>query len=446
MRMVEPNGISSGCQDGLSETISSRNMVNDSSMKNVLFFDEEQTAKFTCTECKKYFYNAVALQNHIKMQHDASDRKCVESQKRYVEENFKDLCGFKFIPLPDNESKNIGTHTGVTSRIFTEDTTYLIVKVEGIDMEMEALKKAHHNGNKKNNIRPIKPPVDLRGPFTCTFRSILRPDLQCRQIFFNCCDYSTHYREEHTKRRNAALRCQVCEKRLDNDNDNIQSNTIAAQFQPVSHYTFSCRICGQTFLDSAQFDEHNRIVHAKSKPHQCTICAKRFTQQGGLQQHMRMHTGIRPFVCTYCPKAFTQKAGLDQHLRTHTKIKPFKCVICSKCFSQSVHLRQHMRTHTNIQPFECSVCGRRFKQSSHLNFHTRSHVVGASSLDIEKYAQAMPHQNQMEFLNLSNLQPVQDGETLYYAAELAEPMPINHIQDPFSYQPQVMLPEHMLSI
>ncbi|CAH0402096.1 unnamed protein product [Chilo suppressalis] len=439
MRMVEPTGILMKSQVSVPDPVPGISIVNKSLTKDNLLFQEELIAKFTCAICKKSFYNAVALQNHTNMQHDARDGKRVEAlTRRYVDENLKDLCGFKFIPMHDNNESRDGTNGRLISRVFTEDTTYLIVKVEGSDEEMEALKKYQQNGNKKSHSRPIKPPVDLRGPFTCTFRSTMRPDLQCRQIFFNCCDYSMHYREEHTKRRNAALRCQVCEKRLDNDNVVAPSSVLAA---PLQHrYTFSCRICGQTFFDNVLYEEHNRIVHAKTKPHQCTLCSKRFTQQGGLQQHMRMHTGIRPFACTYCPKAFTQKAGLDQHLRTHTKIKPFKCVICSKCFSQSVHLRQHMRTHTNIQPFECSVCGRRFKQSSHLNFHTRSHVVGASSLDIEKYAQAMPHQNQMEFLNLSNLQPIQDGETLYYAAELAEG-PSMH-QNPFPYQTQVMLPDH----
>ncbi|CAH2208451.1 jg25438 [Pararge aegeria aegeria] len=155
------------------------------------------------------------------------------------------------------------------------------------------------------------------------------------------------------------------------------------------------------------------------KPHQCSICSKRFTQVGGLQQHMRMHNGIRPFVCKFCNKAFTQKAGLDQHLRTHTKVKPFKCIICCKCFSQSVHLRQHMRTHTNIQPFGCPICKKRFKQSSHLNFHMRSHMDETSALLMEQYVQAVQEQNQnMDFFNLSNVQPVQDGDTLYYAAQL----------------------------
>lgn len=261
----------------------------------------------------------------------------------------------------------------------------------------------------------------FRGPFTCTLPSTLRPSVQCRQIFFNCCEYSLHYREEHTKRRKAALRCQVCEKRL--DRDFYPTTTLTEQLNTQNTSSFSCRICGFTFLDSTDFDEHNRIVHAKMKPHQCSLCSKRFTQLGGLQQHMRMHTGIRPFVCKFCSKAFTQKAGLDQHLRTHTKVKPFKCIICCKCFSQSVHLRQHMRTHTNIQPFGCPICNRRFKQSSHLNFHMRSHVGEASALIMEQYAQAMQQQGQMDFLNFSKVQPVQDGETIYYSAELASMPP-----------------------
>ncbi|XP_028163010.1 zinc finger protein 26-like [Ostrinia furnacalis] len=403
------------------------------------FWEEDFNAQFMCRVCKKTFYNAVALHNHMNMQHDGNDTKVEEpATRRYIDQNFNDLCGFKFIPIKsEDEANSTPVHGGLTSRVFEEDTTFLIVKVEGADVDSDSTKKSTDSAPKRTH---AKPPVDLRGPFTCTFPSSLRPDLQCRQIFFNCCDYSLHYREEHTKRRKAALRCQVCEKRLDTD---VYSNNVIAAQIAVSRFTFSCRVCGQTFLDSSEFDEHNRLVHAKTKPHQCSICAKRFTQQGGLQQHMRMHTGIRPFACTFCPKAFTQKAGLDQHLRTHTKIKPFKCVICNKCFSQSVHLRQHMRTHTNIQPFECSVCGRRFKQSSHLNFHMRSHVGQAGSFVMERYAQAVQHTNRMEFLNLANLQPVQDGETMYYAAELAE-MPSHH--NPFVYQPQIILPENVLSL
>ncbi|XP_049886340.1 zinc finger protein 84-like isoform X2 [Pectinophora gossypiella] len=360
-------------------------------------------------------------------------------------QNVNSLFGFKYIPLvASGDTEKHTDENGLTICVFSEDTSYLIVKVAEDDVDsIDNIKKSHLDGIvRKNQMKTGKLPVDLRGPFTCTFPSTLRPDLQCRKIFFNCCEYSLHYREEHTKRRKAALRCQVCEKRLDRDFN--ASDAIPAQLHTENSFTFSCRLCGLKFPDSFKFDEHNRIVHAKMKPHQCSICFKRFTQQGGLQQHMRMHTGIRPFACTFCTKAFTQKAGLDQHLRTHTKVKPFKCVICSKSFSQSVHLRQHMRTHTNIQPFQCSICGRRFKQSSHLNFHLRSHMSDASSLVVETYAHVQ-QQDQMEFLNLASLQQVQHGETLYYAAELATQP--NNLNNPFEYPTsQPNMPENGLSL
>ncbi|XP_075991334.1 uncharacterized protein LOC142986664 [Anticarsia gemmatalis] len=431
-------------------TMESIVLLPDNSVNNAvqlqysLAWEEENSAKFICRLCMKTFYNANALQNHKNTQHDGditgSEGEHQPTPSTQNSQNINGLCGFKFVPLKARESDLTTVYDGLTTRTFSEDTSYLIVTVEGDDIDSDAMSRSRLDGVLKKAPMKPKQPIDLRGPFTCTFPSTLRPDQQCRQIFFNCCDYSMHYREDHTKRRKAALRCQVCEKRL--DRDVYPSDPITAQLQTPNTFTFSCRPCARTFLDIAEFDEHNRIVHAKIKPHQCSICAKRFTQQGGLQQHMRMHTGIRPFVCTFCPKAFTQKAGLDQHLRTHTKVKPFKCVICSKCFSQSVHLRQHMRTHTNIQPFECSVCGRRFKQSSHLNFHMRSHVADGS-LVLNNLSQVGQH-DQMEFLNLANLQQVQDGETLYYAAELATG-PLAH-QNPFNSDSQVVIPDNVLSL
>ncbi|XP_068631953.1 zinc finger protein 583-like [Battus philenor] len=416
-------------------------LVNDATnitqMTRSMKWEDELPDSYICRLCNKTFYNAMALQNHNNLQHDA-DASSSEADQNFTrlqknEQIVEGLCGFKYVPREGEIASTIFEIDGLTKCSYNDDTSYIILKIEGDDFDPTSLKRSRLAGIlRRNQIKQGKQPVDLRGPFTCTLPSTLRPDLQCRQIFFNCCEYSLHYREEHTKRRKAALRCQVCEKRL--DRDFYGSNVVAPQITAPTPLTFSCRVCGQTFINSFEFDEHNRSYHAKMKPHQCTICAKRFTQQGGLQQHMRMHTGIRPFACTFCPKAFTQKAGLDQHLRTHTKVKPFKCVICSKCFSQSVHLRQHMRTHTNIQPFVCTVCGRRFKQSSHLNFHMRSHVGETDNFNTERYAvQSLQPSSQIKYLNFANLQQVLDGETLYYAAELAEPT----LQSAYGYSSQM---------
>lgn len=75
----------------------------------------------------------------------------------------------------------------------------------------------------------------------------------------------------------------------------------------------------------------------------------------------------------------------------------------------------------------------------------RSHVeVGDSSLAVENYVPGDGQDGQMEFLNLANLQPVQDGDTLYYTTELAVGPAAN--QNTYSYQPQVTVPENVLSL
>ncbi|CAB3259082.1 unnamed protein product [Arctia plantaginis] len=181
--------------------------------------EEELKAKFICTLCMKTFYNANALQNHKNTQHDGevTDREWETGsrpafQKAQANIATNNLCGFEFIPLIKNREADITTvHDGLTTRTYSEDTTYLIVTIEDDEIDSDAMKRSRLDRfgfGKRARMKP-KQPIDLRGPFTCTFPSTMRPDLQCRQIFFNCCDYSLHYRQEHTKRRKAALRCQV---------------------------------------------------------------------------------------------------------------------------------------------------------------------------------------------------------------------------------------------
>ncbi|KAI5632277.1 zinc-finger double domain-containing protein [Phthorimaea operculella] len=237
-----------------------------------------------------------------------------------------------------------------------QDVSYIIVKADPTTPASTSRKRKlpEQKTEPKQREKEVQP---ITGPFECLQPSNLVADGTCHQIFFSCCEYSAHFRDEHTRRRKG-LRCQVCEKPLSGGDDSSP---------------FPCEVCGAGFFSNKDLSNHMATEHVKLKPFECSVCHKRFTQQGGVQQHMRMHTGDRPFSCTFCPKAFTQKSGLDQHLRTHTKVKPYRCVICSKTFCQSVHLRQHMRTHTQVSPFQCGICQKRFKQSSHLNYHLKNH-------------------------------------------------------------------------
>ncbi|XP_049884205.1 zinc finger protein 850-like isoform X2 [Pectinophora gossypiella] len=328
--------------------------------KEVLSSDDENCV--SCRICNKSFASDMALRNHARMEH--IDAYATGDPSSWTQPEVK---------KPSKESQEqmikLKTEKIISSMapadlmtLASDDVSYIIIKAENPPesqprkrkSETEKVEKvpAKKDREKEKEVRPIT------GPFECLQPSTLVADGTCHQIFFSCCEYSAHFRDEHTRRRKG-LRCQVCEKPL------------VASYEPLAPY--SCVVCGAGFQTSKELSDHKATDHIKLKPFQCGVCLKRFTQQGGVQQHMRMHTGDRPFHCTFCPKSFTQKSGLDQHLRIHTKMKPYRCVICSKSFCQSVHLRQHMRTHTNVSPFQCGICQKRFKQSSHLNYHLKNH-------------------------------------------------------------------------
>ncbi|XP_063835993.1 zinc finger protein 778-like [Ostrinia nubilalis] len=329
----------------------------------------------SCRICMKGFASDMALRNHVRMEHiEAFETGDPNVWTAPVENSPVKKKRLTKIPLSAKIKEDPAEIKKKTEQIFSSmtpgnlmslasnDVSYIIIKSEETDSPPEKKKKVKVvkvNQQTKETVRKQKePPQPITGPFECVQPSNTVAEGVCHQIFFSCCEYSAHFRDEHTRRRKG-LRCQVCEKPL------------LQQHEGRAPYT--CEVCGAGFSASKELSAHTSAAHVKLKPFQCSICLKRFTQQGGVQQHMRMHTGDRPFSCTFCPKSFTQKSGLDQHIRIHTKVRPYRCVICGKTFCQSVHLKQHMRTHTNVSPFQCGICQKRFKQSSHLNYHLRNH-------------------------------------------------------------------------
>ncbi|KAJ0169466.1 hypothetical protein K1T71_015053 [Dendrolimus kikuchii] len=294
------------------------NVVPVAKIKKEVIDDVEDTVY--CKICKKGYASEMALNNHARMEHTetySNGDPTVWTQ--YVEHSpskTKEPVIMDEIQLKTVEVISEMKPTNMMS-LASNDVSYIIIKSD----ELTPNPPRRRGRGLKEDKNKSKDTQAISGPFECLQPSTTVEDGTCHQIFFSCCEYSIHYRDEHTRRRKG-LRCQVCEKPL-------ACNGV----EPQAPYT----------------------------------C------EGGVLQHMRMHTGDRPFPCTFCSKAFTQKSGLDQHVRIHTKVRPYRCVVCTKTFSQSVHLKQHMRTHTQVAPFQCGFCNKRFKQSSHLNYHLKTH-------------------------------------------------------------------------
>ncbi|XP_047522840.1 zinc finger protein 583-like isoform X2 [Pieris napi] len=353
------------------------NVVPISRLKKVPLPDDSEDT-VACRICNKSFANEVALKNHSRIEHiDAllsGQDICVRKIKAVAISKDK-----RKKEMQDVESEHIILSVepiDIMNIALAQD--FIINKDENDTNSSDGEKKAKRAKIEKAKVavKKVKEVKAITGPFECLQPSSLVSDSICHQMFFSCCEYSTHIRDEHTRRRKG-VKCQVCEKPL----------TIVLGNEQLP---YTCQFCAAGFERCMELSDHVTKHHNKIKPYQCTVCNKRFTQQGGLVQHMRAHSGDKPFNCTFCPKSFTQKSGLDQHLRIHTKSKPYKCVICSKAFCQSVHLQQHMRTHTNVAPFQCIICQKRFKQSSHLNYHLKYHnPLNMTDEQKEKYSELM---------------------------------------------------------
>ena len=69
----------------------------------------------------------------------------------------------------------------------------------------------------------------------------------------------------------------------------------------------------------------------KERPHVCDVCGKRFTRDGGLALHKRLHDpNFKRFECEKCGKSFVQKGQLQVHMKIHNKQFDYVCKICNK--------------------------------------------------------------------------------------------------------------------
>ncbi|XP_022060530.1 zinc finger and BTB domain-containing protein 16-A [Acanthochromis polyacanthus] len=199
--------------------------------------------------------------------------------------------------------------------------------------------------------------------------------------------------------RNQNVRCNVCGVELP-DNEAVEQH----RKMHSGMKTYSCELCGKSFLDSlrlrmhllshsagekaivcdqcgAQFqteeslEAHRQIHTGSDMAIFCLLCGKRFQTQTALQQHMEVHAGVRSYICSECNRTFPSHTALKRHLRSHTAgDHPFECEFCGSCFRDESTLKGHKRIHTGEKPYECNGCGKKFSLKHQLETHYRVHT------------------------------------------------------------------------
>ncbi|XP_037543740.1 zinc finger and BTB domain-containing protein 16-A [Nematolebias whitei] len=242
---------------------------------------------------------------------------------------------------------------------------------------------------------PISPALAMSMDFS-TYGGLLPQSFIQREFFSKLGELAVGMKPDG---RNQHERCNVCGAELP-DNEAVEQH----RKMHSGMKTYSCELCGKSFLDSlrlrmhllshsagekaivcdqcgAQFqteeslEAHRQIHTGSDMAIFCLLCGKRFQTQTALQQHMEVHAGVRSYICSECNRTFPSHTALKRHLRSHTAgDHPFECEFCGSCFRDESTLKGHKRIHTGEKPYECNGCGKKFSLKHQLETHYRVHT------------------------------------------------------------------------
>lgn len=106
------------------------------------------------------------------------------------------------------------------------------------------------------------------------------------------------------------------------------------------------------------------ITNTAMKPYECTICARSFISQIGLQNHLwshlpreRRYGDSKPILRSQ--HVYSANGVLHAHTAENAAATGnFVCPICSKRISTKGNLKVHLETHRPKGKYGCDICGR----------------------------------------------------------------------------------------
>ncbi|XP_075218928.1 uncharacterized protein LOC142323327 [Lycorma delicatula] len=173
-----------------------------------------------------------------------------------------------------------------------------------------------------------------------------------------------------------------------------------------------CPYCGKTFSKKQKLKYHIR-KHTGEGLVVCEVCGKSFTHNFLLKEHRLIHDQQTQSLCGECGRAFNSSKYLLRHIQAvHQPTHIYTCPVCAKTFTQQPRLKQHMMTHATYKRLQCQICEKGYTTLNSLRKHLTSvHELKKDNPEYKEMFERLSSERAafLEFQKQIDLHPFMEG-------------------------------------